>query len=93
MNKLELKIITGLSGSGKSTAIDALEDVGYFCVDNMPVSLVLDFLHLRARSGSGVQKIALGMDLRQDKFVEDFKELPTVLQPEEASSAPSRKEW
>lgn len=72
-------IVTGLSGSGKSTAIDALEDAGYFCVDNMPASLVPDFLLLRSRSGSGVQKIALGMDLRQEGFVEEFKGLFEIL--------------
>jgi UPF0042 nucleotide-binding protein len=72
MKHLDLIIITGLSGSGKSTAIDALEDAGYFCVDNMPTSLVPKFLELRSGVGSEVQKIALGMDLRQRDFVERF---------------------
>ena len=73
MKHLDFIIITGLSGSGKSTAIDALEDAGYFCVDNMPVSLVPKFLELRSGIGSEVQKIALGMDLRQRDFVERFQ--------------------
>jgi len=73
MKHLELIIVTGLSGSGKSTAIDALEDAGYFCVDNMPVSLVPKFLELREGAASEVQKIALGMDLRQKDFVESFQ--------------------
>jgi RNase adapter protein RapZ len=73
MKHLDLIIITGLSGSGKSTAINALEDAGYFCVDNMPVSLMPKFLELRAGSASEVQKIALGMDLRQSDFVEEFQ--------------------
>lgn len=73
MKHLDLIIITGLSGSGKSTAINALEDAGYFCVDNMPVSLMPKFLELRSGSGSEVQKIALGMDLRQGDFVEEFQ--------------------
>ncbi len=72
MKHLDFIVITGLSGSGKSTAIDALEDVGYFCVDNMPASLVPKFLELRSGAGSEVQKIALGMDLRQQDFVERF---------------------
>lgn len=73
MKHLDLIIITGLSGSGKSTAINALEDAGYFCVDNMPVSLMPKFLELRSGSASEVQKIALGMDLRQGDFVEEFQ--------------------
>jgi len=73
MKHLDFIIITGLSGSGKSMAIDALEDAGYFCVDNMPVSLVPKFLELRSGIGSEVQKIALGMDLRQRDFVERFQ--------------------
>lgn len=72
MKHLDFIVITGLSGSGKSTAIDALEDSGYFCVDNMPLSLVPKFLELRSGVGSEVQKIALGMDLRQRDFVEGF---------------------
>jgi UPF0042 nucleotide-binding protein len=75
MKHLDLIVITGLSGSGKSTAIDALEDAGYFCVDNMPLSLVPKFLELRSGIGSEVQKIALGMDLRQRDFLERFHEI------------------
>ncbi len=75
MKQLDLIVITGLSGSGKSTAIDALEDAGYFCVDNMPATLLPKFLELQSGSGSEVQKIALGMDLRQEDFVERFQEV------------------
>ncbi len=73
MKHLDLIVVTGLSGSGKSTAIDALEDVGYFCVDNMPLALVIEFLRLRSASGTEVQRIALGMDLRQQDFMERFQ--------------------
>jgi UPF0042 nucleotide-binding protein len=83
MKELNLIIITGLSGSGKSTAIDALEDAGYFCVDNMPVLLLPKFLELRAGSASEVQKLALGMDLRQREFVERYREVFDQLQVED----------
>ena len=77
MNKriLNIIIITGLSGSGKSTAINALEDLGYFCVDNMPVMLLPKFLELHEASASEVQKLALGMDLREKHFVEHYQDV------------------
>jgi len=79
---LNIIIITGLSGSGKSTAIDALEDAGYFCVDNMPVLLLPKFLELRSRSASEVYKLALGMDLREKEFVENYQEIFEQLRQE-----------
>ena len=75
MNDLNIIIITGLSGSGKSTAIDSLEDAGYFCVDNMPVILLPKFLELRSGSVSEIQKLALGMDLREKEFTEKYEEV------------------
>jgi UPF0042 nucleotide-binding protein len=82
MKNLSLVIITGLSGSGKSTAIDALEDTGYFCVDNMPVLLLPKFLELHQRSGSEIQKLALGMDLRQKEFLTHYREIFEQLRKE-----------
>lgn len=75
MKNLNIIIVTGLSGSGKSTAIDALEDAGYFCVDNLPVLLLPKFLELRSGSASEVQKLALGMDLREREFPEKYQEV------------------
>ncbi|MBW1783188.1 MAG: RNase adapter RapZ [Deltaproteobacteria bacterium] len=75
MKNLSIIIITGLSGSGKSTAIDALEDAGYFCVDNLPVLLLPKFLELRSGSVSEVQKLAFGMDLRQKEFVKNYRDV------------------
>jgi UPF0042 nucleotide-binding protein len=72
---LNIIIITGLSGSGKSTAIHALEDLGYFCVDNLPVLLLTKFLELRSSTGSEVSKLALGMDLREKEFGERYQEV------------------
>jgi len=72
-------IITGLSGSGKTTAINALEDAGFFCIDNLPVVLLPKFLELRTESGSEITKLAVVMDLREKDFIgrhpEIFREL------------------
>ena len=65
-------IITGLSGSGKSTALRALEDIGYFCIDNLPIHLVPKFLELRAQITQEDVKVAFGMDVRTRGFVENY---------------------
>lgn len=70
-------IITGLSGSGKSTALRAFEDLGYFCVDNLPVALLPAFLEIKSRKrqeGSPL-KIALVMDVREETFLERFRDV------------------
>lgn len=82
MQNLNIVIITGLSGSGKSMAIDALEDVGYFCVDNLPVLLLPKFLELRSDGVSEIQKLAFGMDLRQKEFVKNYQEIFHLLRKE-----------
>ena len=66
-------IITGLSGSGKSTALDALEDAGFYCIDNMPVALLPKFLEMPVERGSGISGIALVMDLREKGFLARYK--------------------
>jgi UPF0042 nucleotide-binding protein len=71
-----LVIVTGLSGSGKSTAIDVLEDLGFYCVDNLPVALIPRFLELWDRSDEDLSRIALGIDLRERTMLGD---LPRVL--------------
>ena len=82
MKTLSIVIVTGLSGAGKSIAINALEDAGYFCVDNMPVSLLPKFLELGSGGVSEIQKLALGIDLRQKKFLEKYQEVFSQLQKE-----------
>ncbi|MCP4628615.1 MAG: RNase adapter RapZ [bacterium] len=63
-----LFIISGLSGSGKSTALDALEDAGFYCIDNMPVDLLPKFLEMPIERDSEISGIALVMDLRERSF-------------------------
>lgn len=65
-------IITGLSGSGKSTALDALEDLGYYAVDNLPVALLPAFVQMPSAMGSEVFRAAMVMDMRSPDFVKDF---------------------
>lgn len=72
---LRIVIVTGLSGSGKSTAIKAFEDLGYFCVDNLPVLMLPDFLKLREESSEGLWHIALGMDIRERRFLESYSKI------------------
>ena len=71
MNRTNLSIIiiTGLSGSGKSTAIDALEDAGFYCVDNMPVALLPKFLDLPIENDTEITGLAFVMDLRERDFL------------------------
>lgn len=63
--KLELVLITGMSGSGKSVALHALEDAGYYCVDNLPPPLLMDFIALQ--SGEQSARVAIAMDVRSAK--------------------------
>ncbi len=64
-------VVTGMSGGGKSTALKMLEDAGFYCVDNLPVSLVEKFAELVSMPGSEVGKVALGLDVRSDQNFED----------------------
>ena len=75
MKKLKIIIITGLSGSGKSTAIAALEDAGFYCVDNMPVALLPKFLELPIESDSEIAGLALVMDLREKSFLAKYSSI------------------
>jgi UPF0042 nucleotide-binding protein len=68
----KIVIITGLSGSGKSTAIKALEDVGFFCVDNLPVALLPRFLEIRKGKSQESSKLAVVMDIREREFLSTY---------------------
>lgn len=69
-------IVTGMSGAGKSTALKMLEDVGYYCVDNLPVPLIEKFSELVSMPNSETEKVALGVDVRTGQA---FEELEKVL--------------
>lgn len=73
MKDLKIFIITGLSGSGKSTAIAAFEDAGFYCVDNMPVALLPKFLRLPIKSSDEIAGLAFVMDLREKGFLSKYK--------------------
>ena len=72
MKNIRVVIITGLSGSGKSTALRALEDIGFFCVDNLPVVLLPRFLKIQSDDAKGITKVAMVMDLREKSFLEKY---------------------
>ena len=60
-------VVTGMSGSGKRTAMKMLEDVGFYCVDNLPVPLIEKFVELVATPNGEINKVALGLDVRADQ--------------------------
>ena len=64
-------VVTGMSGGGKSTVLKMLEDAGFYCVDNLPISLVEKFVELISMPNSEVSKVALGLDVRSDQSFED----------------------
>lgn len=63
-NELEVVIITGMSGSGKSGAAKVLEDIGYFCIDNMPPELLPKFIEISSKSAGEIERIAIVTDIR-----------------------------
>jgi UPF0042 nucleotide-binding protein len=77
MPGLKLVVITGLSGAGKSHALKCFEDVGYFCVDNLPPALLPTFVELCHQQGGEIKNVALGIDIRERVF---FADLTDILQ-------------
>ncbi len=68
-------MVTGMSGGGKTTALKMLEDAGFYCVDNLPISLVEKLVELIAIPDSEIDKVALGLDVRADMHFEDAQKM------------------
>ncbi len=71
---METIIVTGLSGAGKSQAVHCMEDMGYYCVDNMPPSLIDDFLKLVENGSEDIERVAFVVDIRGRSFFDDLKD-------------------
>lgn len=74
---MDLKIVTGMSGAGKTNFVQVLEDMGYYCVDNLPPNLFSKFVELILQVQSDYDKVALVADVRGGKF---FQDVTRVLQ-------------
>jgi len=70
---MDVIIVTGLSGAGKSQAIDCMEDLGYYCIDNMPPALIKNFMDLIMRDKVTIEKAAFTIDIRGGEFFDDLK--------------------
>lgn len=69
---MELLIVTGMSGAGKSTVADALEDIGYYCVDNVPPRIISSFVELSLHGNVRLEKIAIVTDIRGGEMFDDI---------------------
>ncbi|MFB0507242.1 MAG: RNase adapter RapZ [Thermodesulfobacteriota bacterium] len=75
MRNLRIVLISGLSGSGKTTTIKALEDMGFYCIDNLPIVLFPTFVDLCSRSAGGIANAALVVDIRGKEFLEGSRQI------------------
>lgn len=66
-------ILTGMSGAGKSTALKMMEDMGYFCVDNLPIALIEKFAQLADQQDTELQKVAVGVDIRSGQSLQELQ--------------------
>jgi UPF0042 nucleotide-binding protein len=78
----EIVIITGMSGAGKSQAIKCLEDSGFFCIDNLPTTLIPTFVRLCAQSERGIERLALVIDVRGGEFLSSLFDILASLKAE-----------
>ena len=76
---MEVKIITGLSGAGKSTVLKSLEDMGYYCIDNLPPALMVQFVNMCENMSDPINQVAIGIDVRGRHFFDDLEPQLRVL--------------
>ena len=74
MKQMRMVIVTGLSGSGRSAALKAFEDIGFYCVDNLPLALLTGFVEF-AQGSEEAFRSAIGIDIREKGFPERFPAL------------------
>lgn len=67
-------IVTGMSGAGKSTTLNILEDIGYFCVDNLPIQLIKSFADIAYATDNDIDDVAIGVDIRSGMYLEKLSE-------------------
>lgn len=78
MNKTkDFVIITGISGAGKTKASEFLEDIGYFCIDNLPLNLIEKFVEIFKKGASQIKKVSITLDIRESEFEKNF---PIILE-------------
>jgi UPF0042 nucleotide-binding protein len=82
VRNVKVVLISGLSGSGKTTAIKALEDIGFYCVDNLPIVLFPKFIELCSQSAGEITKAALVVDIRGKEFLEGSRQIIQQLREE-----------
>jgi RNase adapter protein RapZ len=81
----QLVIVTGLSGSGKGSVLNTLEDLGFYCVDNLPVSFIPTFAELYMHGAGEIERAALGVDAREGEQIEQLPEIFKKLRAEHAA--------
>lgn len=72
---MKFVVLTGMSGAGKSTALKIMEDIGYFCVDNLPIALIEKFAELANVPGAELQKVAVGVDIRSGQALDELQSI------------------
>ncbi len=77
--KMELLIVSGLSGAGKSVAMNALEDIGYFCIDNIPAVVLPKFIEISLSGEAMLQRVAIAMDIRGTRSSDEIVEALAAL--------------
>ena len=72
---MKLVILTGMSGAGKSTALKMMEDIGFYCVDNLPIPLIEKFIELADLRNTELQKVAVGVDIRSGQALGELRDV------------------